>query len=57
MVKKAIDEDLVDKKITTIEFYFWPRVLASLPVRLSVISIYRQNKDLDFEFLNMMQLA
>ncbi len=51
MVKKAIDEDLADKKITTIEVYFWPRVLALLPVMLSIISIYRQNKDLDLEFL------
>ena len=28
MMKKAIDDDLADKKITTIEVYYWPRVLA-----------------------------
>ena len=50
LVNKAINEDLASRKIRAIEVYYWPRVLALLPVVFSIISIYRQNKDLSRTF-------
>jgi len=46
LVKKIVSEDLANKKITTTEFYYWPRVLALLPVAFSVAYIFRQDRDL-----------
>ena len=50
LVKKIIREDLANKTITTFEFYYWPRVLALLPVAFSIAYIFQQNKDLSLIF-------
>ena len=50
LVKKIIREDLANKTITTFEFYYWPRVLALLPVAFSIVYIFQQNRNLSLIF-------
>jgi len=50
LVKMIISEDLANKAITTFEFYYWPRVLALLPVAFSIVYIFQQNRNLSLIF-------
>jgi len=46
LVKKIVSDDLANKKVTTIEYYYWPRVLSLLPVAFSTVYIFQHNRDL-----------